>query len=129
MVLGLFLIIKDFAFDFRTIILSIAVLVLLTDLLFEDKINGYVAKKRLLPGTEKAVTVFSENGFVSTTDAGKSEWNYDKIERIAETTDFFVFIFNEVYAQLYDKRQLQGGTVEEFRDFIQGKTGKAVEGI
>lgn len=128
-ILGLFLIIKGFAFDFRTIILSIAVLLLLVDLLFEDKINGYVAKKHLLPGTEKAVTAFSENGFVSTTDAGKSEWNYDKIEQIAETEDFFVFIFNEAHAQLYDKRQLQGGTVEEFRDFIQRKTGKSVERI
>ena len=72
-ILGLLLIIEGFAFDFRTIILSIAVLLLLVDLLFEDKINGYVAKKHLLPGTEKAVTAFSENGFVSTTDAGKSE--------------------------------------------------------
>ena len=40
-----------------------------------------------------------------------------------------MFIFNEVHAQLYDKRQLQGGTVEEFRDFIQRKTGKPVERI
>ena len=89
-VLGSFLVIKNFAFDFRTILTSIAILMVLGALLFEDRLNGYIAKKRLLPGTEKAVSVFSENGFISTTDIGKSEWNYDRILLIAETADFFV---------------------------------------
>lgn len=128
-VLGLLLIITDFTFDFRTIITSIAVLVILIALLFEDRINGYVAKKQLLPGTEKAVSVFSENGFISTTNIGKSEWNYDKIMLIAETADFFVFVFSAKHAQLYDKRHLQGGTVDDFRQFIEQATGKKVQAI
>lgn len=125
-VLALLLVIKDFALDFRTIITSIAILAILIALLFEDRINGYVAKKRLLPGTEKAVAVFSESGFISTTDIGKSEWNYDKIMLIAETADFFVFVFSASHAQLYDKRHLQGSTVDEFRRFIETATDKQV---
>ena len=128
-VLGVLLIIKDFTFDFRTIITSIAVLVILIALLFEDRINGYVAKKQLLPGTEKAVSVFSEDGFISTTNIGKSEWQYDKIMLIAETADFFVFVFSTNHAQLYDKRHLQGGTVDDFRHFIEQATGKKVQAI
>ena len=128
-VLGLLLIITDFTFDFRTIITSIAVLVILIALLFEDRINGYVAKKQLLPGTEKAAAVFSGNGFVSTTEIGKSEWQYDKIMLIAETADFFVFVFSTNHAQLYDKRHLQGGTVDDFRQFIEQATGKKVQAI
>ena len=117
---------KKFSLDFRTIITSIAILAILIALLFEDRINGYVAKKRLLPGTEKAVAVFSESGFISTTDIGKSEWNYDKIMLIAETADFFVFVFSASHAQLYDKRHLQGGTVDDFRCFIEAATNKQV---
>lgn len=128
-VLGFLLIIKGVAFDLRTIITSAAVLAILTALLFEDRINGYVAKKRLLPGTENAVAVFSEKGFTSTTDIGKSAWNYDKIVMIAETADFFVFIFSTSHAQLYDKRKLQGGTPDDFRDFIEAATGKQVQPI
>lgn len=123
------LISQGFSFDFRTISTSIAVLVILTVFLLEDRINGYVACKRLLPGTEKAVTVFSENGFISTTDIGKSEWTYDKMILIAETENFFVFIFSASHAQLYDKRNIQGGTADDFRRFIETATGKQVQSI
>lgn len=128
--LGLLLIIsKGFVFDFRTIITLAAVIIILIALLFEDRLNGYVAKKRLLPGTEKAVAVFSESGFTSTTDIGKTEWNYDKIMMIAETDNFFVFIYNQSHAQLYDKQHLQGGVVEDFRRFIETATGKQIQKI
>ena len=123
----LLLILKGFAFDFRTIGTSIAVLMVITALLFEDGINGYFAEKRLLPGTEKAVTVFSEDGFIATTEIGRSEWKYDKIDLVAETADYFVFIFSASHAQLYDKRNLQGGTADAFRRFIETATGKQVE--
>lgn len=128
-VLGLLLMIKSAALDFRAVVTSIALLAILTALLFEDRLNGYVAKKRLLAGTEKAVSVFSETGFVSTTELGKSEWNYDRIAVIAETTEFFVFIFSSSHAQLYDKRTLTGGTADEFRRFLETVTGKQVQAV
>ena len=129
-ILGLLLLIfKGFTLDFRTIITLVALVVILVALLFEDKINGFVAKKRLLPGTEKAVTVFTEAGFISTTDIGKTEFSYDKIWLIAETSDFFVFIFSTSHAQLYDKHHLQGGTVDDFRCFIKKATDKQVQKI
>ncbi len=129
-VLGLLLAVsRGFTVDFGTGITLAGVLVILIVLLFEDKINGYVAKKRLLPGTEKAVTVFSEEGFTSTTAVGKTEWNYDKIMVVAETPDFFVFVFSASHAQLYDKRHLQGGTAEDFRRFIEKATAKQVQSV
>lgn len=128
-ILGLLLAISDFALDFSTIVTLAAALTIFLVLIFEDRINGYAAKKRLLKGTETAETVFTESGFVSTTGVGKSEWNYDKIEIIAETKDFFVFIFSMNHAQLYDKKHLQGGTVDEFRTFIESVTDKKAQRI
>lgn len=118
---------RGFVSDFGSVVMLAAVLAILAVLLFEDRINGYAAEKQMLPGTEKTVTVFRESGYVSETDAGKSEWNYEKIAAIAESTDFFVFIFGENHAQLYDKRHLQGGTAEDFRRFIEAATGKQVQ--
>ena len=129
-VFSLLLLLSDgFVVDFRSVVTWIAVLAILIALLFEDRLNGYVAKMRLLPGTDSSVAVFSENGFVSTTEVGKSEWNYDKIITIAETADFFVFVFSANHAQLYDKRQIQGGTAEDFRRFIESATGKTVQPV
>lgn len=128
-VLGLLLAVKNFAFDFRTVVTLLAVAAILIALLFEDQINGYTAKKRLLSGTEKVVSVFTDDGFTSETAVGKTEWNYDKIFMIAETADFFVFVFSANHAQLYDKRSLQGGTADEFRSFLETASGKKIQPI
>lgn len=128
-ILGTALAAANFAVDLRTFVAAAAVLAIVTALLFEDRINGYFAKGRLLPGTETAVTVFSPDRFVSTTAVGQSEWRYDTIEVIAETADFFIFIFSKNHAQLYDKHHLQGGSAEDFRCFIETAAGKQVQPV
>lgn len=122
----LLLLSNEFFLDFRSVVTLIAVAAILVTLLFEDRINGYLAQKKLLPGTERADAVFTAESFVSTTDIGQTEWNYDKILAVAETADFFVFIFSASHAQLYDKNSLHGGTAEDFRGFIEKMTGKQV---
>ncbi len=121
---------KDFTIDFKTIITWIAALAILIALLFEDKINGYVARKRMLAGMDKATTVFNDEGYITTTRIGKTEFPYDRnIDLLAETKDYFVFVFDKSHAQIYDKYALSGGTIEEFRRFIQFKTEKEVVSI
>lgn len=120
---------EGFTITFRVVITWIAAAVMLIVLLFEDKINGYFARKRMLKGTEKAVSTFdTENpdAFVSETEVGKSEFSYNKIAMIAETERYFVFVFSASHAQVYDKSNLSGGSVSEFRDFIVERTGKTV---
>ena len=41
----------------------IAMAVLLLALVFEDRLNGAIARKRMLPGTDKTVATFSEEGY------------------------------------------------------------------
>ena len=114
-------------FEFKdAITFSIAVVLALT-LIFEDKLNGYIAMKRMLPGLESSTVVFNRNSYFSETEIGKSEFKYDNIQTIAENEDYFVFIFSANHAQIYDKNGLSGGNVDDFRLFIQQVTGKDVE--
>ncbi len=117
---------REIVFDFRTIITWVAVILIVLTLLFEDQINGYIARKRMLPGTNLAVCTFDGEGYVSETNAGKTEWKYENIEVLAETKEYFVFLFGKNHAQLYEKSSLQGGSVDEFRAFIAEKTGKEI---
>lgn len=98
--------------------------IMVVTLIWEDAINGYVALKRTLPGTDQSRCVFGEEGYYSETDMGKTQWSYEKPVMLAEYGDYFVFIFSISHAQLYDKRSISGGTVDEFRRFIEWKTGK-----
>ena len=120
---------KAFVLDFKTIITWLVAAILCFTLIFEDKINGYVARKRMLPGLEKAAVTFNEDGYCSETELGSSEFKYGSIMLLAETADYFVFVFSQSHAQVYDKKSIAGGTIEEFRTFIQNATGKEIQNV
>ncbi len=132
-VLSLLLTVSDFrdgiVIDMKNIVTWLATLCILVVLIWEDAINGYIAGKRMLKGTEKSITVFQEDDYCSTTDIGKTEWRYDKIVMLAETVGYFVFVFSASHAQVYDKAGISGGSVEAFRKFIEGKTGKMIQRV
>lgn len=115
--------------NFKKIVTGLVLLILIFTLLFEDKINGYFAKKRMLPGTANSIAKFTEDGYLSETNAGKTEWQYKNIDLIVETNEYFAFVFGKNHAQFYDKKHLTGGTIDEFREFIQNKTGKQLQKI
>ena len=106
-----------------------AIVVMVIALLFEDRLNGYFARKKMLPGTSHSKAIFTEEGYRSETQMGNTEWKYENITAMAELNDYFVFLFSKNHAQVYDKRTLTGGTAEEFRTFIQEQTGKPVEAV
>ena len=118
-----------FALDFRRVITLLAVLFMLAVLLFEDSINGWIARKRLLKGLDKSVTTFEEEGYETITAVGKTQWTYEVIGEIVELKNCFVFIFDRSHGQVYDKAGFTEGSVEEFRSFIEGKTKKEVKTI
>ena len=120
---------ESFAIDFKKVITWATALAIVVSFIFEDWLNGYFAKKRMLKGTEKSTSTFDTEiatAFISETAIGKSEFSYDKVTQIAETERYFVFIFSENHAQVYDKVSISGGTVDEFREFISKVTNKTV---
>ena len=120
---------KEFVLDFRTIVTWLVAAVLFFTLIFEDRINGYVARKRMLPGLDKATVTFKEEGYHSETELGSSDFKYSTIMMLAETADYFVFVFSQNHAQVYDKKSITGGTVGAFREFIKNATGKDMQNI
>ncbi len=120
---------EGFAISVRSVVTWLVTIILVVTLIWEDAINAYFARKRMLPGTEKAVGVFKADGYETTTDAGRTEWKYEKILQLAETKDYFVIIFSRDHAQVYDKNSISGGTVEEFGAFIEKVTDKRIEKI
>lgn len=82
-----------------------------------------------LAGTEKVNVAFdltNQECFFFETVLGKSKFSYDKIVLIAETDEYFVFVFRANHAQIYDKNNLSGGTVDAFGKFISEITDKTI---
>ena len=120
---------EGFSITFNKVITWNAALAIIAALIFEDQLNGYFAGKRMLKGTETAISTFDTNypdTFLSETAIGKSEFSYGKVLLTAETERYFVFVFSANHAQIYDKQSLSGGSAGAFRDFICEKTQKTV---
>ncbi|MBE6980401.1 MAG: YcxB family protein [Ruminococcaceae bacterium] len=127
--LALLLVYRSGQFDFRAAVTLLAALLILLTLIFEDRLNGYFARKKMLPGSEKAVIHFTDESYTSETEIGKTEFYYEKIIALAETGDYFIFLFSSSHAQVYDKRTLSGGSLEEFRTFIEERTRMQISRI
>lgn len=83
----------------------------------------------MLPALQKANVTFREESYFYETEIGNSEFKYDNIVMLAETEEYFVFVFSQSHAQIYDKKSMRGGTLEAFRDFISRVTGKEIYSI
>ena len=67
---------------------------------------------------------FGEDSYTVVTAATTSTFRYELIDALAESQDYIIFLMKKRYAQPLDKRTLTGGTVEEFKRFLEEKTGK-----
>ncbi len=117
---------EAFTVEGRTI-LNIAVgIVLVAVLLFEDPINAFVARKRMMSQGRHSSTTFHKDSYTSVTELGKSDFYYGNIRALAETSGYFVLVYDANHGQVYDKSTLSGGTLKEFRAFISQRTNKEI---
>lgn len=111
-----------------TMHMAVAVLLLLIGWK-QDAINGYSARRKMLPGVKTAETVFHEDSYDIHLTGAIGHWEYSRAMALAETKDYFVIVLGENLAQVFEKEGLEGGTVEAFHDFLEKKTGKKIQNV
>ena len=115
---------EPFSLDVRTVTSLLVEVMLLSVLLFQDRFNGMIACKNTLAGTKDYHIAFGEESYTVVTEVTTSTFRYELIDAMAESQDYIIFLMKKRYAQPLDKRTLTGGTVEEFKRFLEKKTGK-----
>lgn len=115
---------EPFTLDAGTVISLLVEVMLLSVLLFQDRLNGMIACKNTLAGTKKYHVAFDEDSYTVVTAATTSTFRYELIDALAESQDYIILLMKKRYAQPLDKRTLTGGTVEECKRFLEEKTGK-----
>ncbi len=113
--------------NINTVLNLVILVIMLAVLLFEDYLNGYIARRRLLSGVRSGTTVFTEDGYAFQCDVAQSEWKYDAIQQVVDTGAYFVLAFSANHAQVYAKAGLQDASPEEFAAFLERKIGKPVK--
>ena len=118
---------RGYEFDLSTVVTLLAMAAILIVLLFEDRINGFLAYKHMLPGTTKNTAVFSEEGFTTQNEAGETRWQYNKVLKAVRLGDYYILLFSKNHGQVYDARSMKGGDGAGFERMLEEKTGGAVE--
>lgn len=67
----------------RNLLVPLAMLNVIYASLQEDRLNGRVAKRNVLPGTEHAGCVFGEDGYTIKTSVTESKFSYAQIRTVA----------------------------------------------
>ena len=128
-IFGTLLIWSQKTLDIRSVLTAAAMLAIIFVLLREDDINGKIAKKRGLPGLDRAVTTFREENYHSVTALGETTFGYERILALAETDAYFLLLYSPSHGQVYSKQNLTGGTEQEFRAFLESRTGLTTKKI
>ena len=111
---------EPFVLDVRTVTSMLVEVMLLSVLLFQDRFNGMIARKNALAGTKEYHVAFGEDSYTVVTAATTATFRYELIDAL----DYIILLMKKRYVQPLDKRTLTGGTVEEFKRFLEEKTGK-----
>ena len=114
----------EFNFSVRGMISYAALIVIFLTVFLEDLVNGMIARKRLPRGEFLVDAQFSEDSFTVITQTEKTAWLYQRVKHLAETKHYFIFLFSEHNAEIFEKDTLTGISEGEFRQFIAKKTGK-----
>ena len=96
---------------------------MLAFLIFEDKLNGRISLRSLLPGTAHSTTVFTDEAYTVTTETTVTEYRYENITKVCETGDYFIFFLGKKHGQCFDKRGFTRGDPAAFRVWLGQKTG------
>ena len=115
---------EPFTLDVTTVTALLAEVMLLSVLLFQDRFIGMIARKNTLAGTKEYHVAFGEESYTVVTEVITSTFRYELIDAMAESQDYMILLMKKRFAQPLDKRTLTGGTVEEFKRFLEEKTGK-----
>ena len=105
---------------------SAAILLLLVVLVWGDAINGFAARMMVPKGEETVTISFSPEGYTVESGASVTQWSYEQVLALAETQDYILLVQGPKEGEICKKAALQGGTLEEFRNFLQEKTHKNI---
>ena len=95
----------------------------------EDAFNGYFARRKALPGTSAADTAFYSDRYLVKTAAAESKRQYDRILALAETGECLVLVMGRNHALAMEKAALEGGSLPEFRRFLEEGSGQSIQNI
>ena len=95
----------------------------------EDWFNLKLTGRYVMPDAREVTTSFGPDGFTQSSKAAQGQFRYDQIQRICETSEYFLLYLDHNLGQIYSKNGFTKGTAMGFRAFLGRKTGLQIQNI
>lgn len=96
-------------------------------LVFQDKVNGFLALRKLPEDMRTGKWLFREDGYFSDTKAGESDYSYENIFMMVESGGYMILVFHDGKAHIIDLSTIQGGTADDYRRLLRKKTNLTIQ--
>ena len=98
-------------------------------LIWQDRINGFLALRKLPETMRSGKWLFREDGYFSNTEAGESDYTYESIFAMVESGNYIFLVFHTGHAHIIDLATIQGGTADDFRRLLRKKTSLTIQKV
>ncbi len=110
-----------------TVIICIAFCLMIVALLFQDVIEASFFKRATKTEDMAVTTEFGDEEYIFRSEGGEINCKYSDIEALVEIKEGFILCLGNNIYKMLPKETLTGGNIEDFKVFIEKKTGKAIQ--
>ena len=91
-----------------------------------------VSQSHLLPSdtqytTEEHTARFTDEGYVIANQRGEQSFDYSSVQALCEDGRYFFLMLSRQQGNLFDKQGFHTGTADQFRAFLERKTGQTMK--
>ena len=95
--------------------------------LFLNEIRAWLVGRFVMKGIARHTARFTDEGYVIANQRGEQSFDYSSVQALCEDGRYFFLMLSRQQGTLFDKQGFHTGTADQFRAFLERKTGQTMK--
>lgn len=95
--------------------------------LFLNGIRAWLVGRFMMKGAARHTARFTDEGYVIANQRGEQSFDYASVQALCEDGRYFFLMLSRQQGNLFDKEGFHTGTADQFRVFLERKTGQTMK--
>ena len=95
--------------------------------LFLNEIRAWLVGRFVMKGVARHTARFTDEGYVIANQRGEQSFDYSSVQALCEDGRYFFLMLSRQQGNLFDKQGFHTGTADQFRAFLERKTGQTMK--
>ena len=92
-----------------------------------DEILAWLVGRFVMKGVARHTARFTDEGYVIANQRGEQSFDYSSVQALCEDGRYFFLMLSRQQGNLFDKQGFHTGTADQFRAFLERKTGQTMK--